>query len=65
MKCPEDGTELVSLERSGIRVENCPRCHGAWLVHGELEKLISHALGNMEGFVERGRKLDEEDYGHP
>ena len=65
MKCPEDGTELVSVDLSGIKLENCPQCHGAWLVYGELRKLVSHAVGSSEDFAERDRKLDENDYGHP
>jgi Zn-finger nucleic acid-binding protein len=38
--CPSDGTELTTRRRSGIEVDECPRCRGVWLDRGELEGLI-------------------------
>ena len=41
MKCPvcKDVTLLMS-EKSGIEIDYCPECHGIWLDHGELEKIM-------------------------
>lgn len=31
MKCPIDGATLVSANRQGVAIEECPNCRGAWL----------------------------------
>ena len=38
--CPRDGTELVEIERSGVRIDACKTCRGVWLDRGELEKVL-------------------------
>jgi len=38
--CPRDGTQLVEVERSGVRVDACRTCRGVWLDRGELEKIL-------------------------
>ena len=38
--CPEDGTTLRRIERSGVHVDACPSCRGVWLDRGELDKII-------------------------
>ena len=44
MKCPTcDGVNLVMSERSGIEIDYCPQCRGAWLDRGELDKIIERA----------------------
>jgi len=40
MLCPVDRQELTEKEyESGIKVDGCPDCHGAWLDKGELERI--------------------------
>jgi Zn-finger nucleic acid-binding protein len=40
MKCPLDGSELVSdTYEAGVEVDQCTECKGVWLDHSELEKL--------------------------
>jgi Zn-finger nucleic acid-binding protein len=43
MQCPNDGTELVMTERSGVEIDYCPKCRGVWLDRGELDKIIDRA----------------------
>lgn len=31
---------LVAHLHEGIEVDSCPRCHGVWLDHGEMERLL-------------------------
>jgi len=31
---------LVAHIHDGIEVDSCPRCHGVWLDHGEMERLL-------------------------
>jgi uncharacterized protein len=38
--CPRDGTELVEVVRSGVRVDACRTCRGVWLDRGELDKIL-------------------------
>ena len=38
--CPRDGTQLVEVERSGVRVDACRTCRGVWLDRGELDKIL-------------------------
>jgi uncharacterized protein len=52
--CPRDGTELVELERAGVRIDACRTCRGIWLDRGELEKILQR---EAEAFDRR----DEED----
>ena len=39
-QCPRDGTQLVEVERSGVRVDACRTCRGVWLDRGELDKIL-------------------------
>lgn len=39
MKCPRDGTTLVSEDQHGIEVRACPHCGGVWLEPGELQAI--------------------------
>jgi hypothetical protein len=43
MNCPNDGTNLVMSERSGIEIDYCPQCRGVWLDRGELDKIIERS----------------------
>ena len=47
MKCPRDGTDLISTIRNGIEIDHCPACSGVWLDRGELDKLITQAAPVM------------------
>ena len=52
--CPRDGTQLVEVERSGVRVDACRTCRGVWLDRGELDKILER---EAEAFDRR----DEDD----
>lgn len=57
--CPAcgPGTVLVSVDRSGVLIDACPRCRGIWLDRGELDKLIqleSEALDTDDFLSEVG-----------
>jgi Zn-finger nucleic acid-binding protein len=44
MRCPVNPTvELVTISVDGVSIEQCGKCHGHWLEHGELAKLASRA----------------------
>ena len=36
LRCPNDGSRLVEVERSDILIDACPECRGIWLDRGEL-----------------------------
>lgn len=41
MKCPHClNVELLITHRKGIEIDFCPKCRGAWLEHGELDRII-------------------------
>lgn len=40
LRCPKCAGSLVTYERQGIHVEQCPDCRGIWLDRGELDRLI-------------------------
>jgi len=48
MKCPQCETEMRRTFRYGIEVDYCPKKHGIWLDHGELQKLIDRAIAERE-----------------
>jgi uncharacterized protein len=39
--CPNCGSELVEVERSGVHIDACRQCRGVFLERGELETLIA------------------------
>ena len=41
--CPNDGTALRGIDRSGVHVDACPSCRGVWLDRGELDKILERA----------------------
>lgn len=41
MTCPKCEGRLRTVERQGLRIEQCDRCRGIFLDHGELEHLLS------------------------
>ena len=40
LRCPNDGSRLVELERAGVLIDACPDCRGVWLDRGELDKIL-------------------------
>jgi Zn-finger nucleic acid-binding protein len=40
LRCPNDGSRLVEVERSGVLIDACPECRGVWLDRGELDKIL-------------------------
>jgi Zn-finger nucleic acid-binding protein len=40
LRCPNDGTRLVELERADVLIDACPSCRGVWLDRGELDKIL-------------------------
>lgn len=46
--CPRDGTELVEVERSGVRVDACRTCRGVWLDRGELDKILEKEARTLD-----------------
>jgi len=43
MKCPADNETLVMTDRSGVEIDDCPKCRGVWLDRGELDKIVERA----------------------
>ena len=68
MRCPIDGTDLVMTDRSGVEIDYCPQCRGVWLDRGELDKIIERSAPppppGREDFADRGRRMDDDDYGY-
>ena len=42
MRCPRCQSTLSTITHDGVKTQVCPECHGEWLVHGELLKIIEH-----------------------
>jgi hypothetical protein len=40
LRCPNDGSRLVEVERAEVHVDACPECRGVWLDRGELDKIL-------------------------
>jgi Zn-finger nucleic acid-binding protein len=40
MRCPNDGSRLVEVERADVLIDACPECRGIWLDRGELDKIL-------------------------
>lgn len=40
MRCPNDGSRLVEMERADVLIDACPTCRGVWLDRGELDKIL-------------------------
>jgi len=43
MKCPVDGSELVTKQSDGITVNTCPKCEGVWLERSHINKIIAQS----------------------
>jgi uncharacterized protein len=61
MKCPRCGAQLVETERRGIKIDQCPECHGVWVDQGEIDLIIkaaehhptSHMMQDIISFFHR------------
>lgn len=62
--CPIDGTELRIADRNGVEIDYCPKCRGAWLDRGELDKIIDRA-GAFDESYENVRQRAPEHKGYP
>src|SRR5918992_4241880 len=40
LRCPNDGSRLVEVERAEVHIDACPECRGVWLDRGELDKIL-------------------------
>ena len=40
LRCPNDGSRLVEIERADVLIDACPECRGIWLDRGELDKIL-------------------------
>jgi Zn-finger nucleic acid-binding protein len=40
MTCPEDGGEMAPHERGGVTVMQCRDCHGLFIRHADLGRLV-------------------------
>jgi uncharacterized protein len=64
MRCPVDGTTMAPAERAGVEIDYCPRCRGAWLDRGELDRIVEHSARggyDRERRGEGGRGHDHAD----
>jgi uncharacterized protein len=55
MQCPSCGSELLELDRSGVRIDACRSCRGVWLDRGELERILERERQVVGG-------ADDEDF---
>ena len=61
--CPNDGTALRRIERSGVHVDACPSCRGVWLDRGELDKIVERERSDLDDFEQEIRgKPDHGSY---
>ena len=44
MRCPNDTTDLIVIERQGIKIHSCPVCKGTWLERGGLDEIINRSI---------------------
>jgi Zn-finger nucleic acid-binding protein len=49
LRCPNDGSRLVEMERADVLVDACPTCRGVWLDRGELDKILVKERQLMAG----------------
>ena len=52
MKCPRDGSPLVSVQTAGLDLDKCHICDGLWLDHGELDRLRAAKVSAVEEELE-------------
>lgn len=57
LRCPNDGSRLVEMERADVLIDACPECRGVWLDRGELDKILV-----KERQLAAGLSADEDFY---
>jgi uncharacterized protein len=62
--CPNDGTALRGIDRSGVHVDACPTCRGVWLDRGELDKIVERERADLDDFEQEIRGTPDRDRGH-
>ncbi len=48
MACPNCSSSMITMERYGVEIDQCPTCKGVWLDRGELEKVANMQRQNEE-----------------
>ena len=48
LMCPNDNSNMQTMNRGGVEFDMCPTCRGVWLDRGELEKLMASAQSEMQ-----------------
>ena len=61
--CPNDGTVLRGIDRSGVHVDACPSCRGVWLDRGELDKIVERERSDLDDFEQEIRGTPDRDRG--
>jgi Zn-finger nucleic acid-binding protein len=59
--CPNDGTALRGIDRSGVHVDACPTCRGVWLDRGELDKIVERERADLDDFEQEIRGASERE----
>jgi Zn-finger nucleic acid-binding protein len=62
LRCPRDGSELITEREYGIDVDHCPTCKGAWYEQMELELLeatVARDEGPRRGTIEYAKRQSE------
>ncbi len=68
MKCPVDGSELVTKQKDGITVNTCPKCEGVWIDRSHINKIIAQSeieYPDITDFKGRGRSESEHQFQSP
>lgn len=48
--CPKCAEVMMIVDRQGVHIDYCGKCHGVFLDRGELEKLIHLSLQPMPSY---------------
>ena len=59
MTCPKCAGEMHTVERNGVTIEQCRKCHGIFLDRGEFEQL----LGRETSYLGNGESLSGGSFG--
>ena len=50
MHCPKCGMQLIEIDYSGIKIEECSVCRGVWLDASELQQIIDLEQNSLRKF---------------
>ncbi len=65
MDCPRCSVATTQHDHDGIRVDQCDRCGGMFLHHGELNKIAEPTQGDLEFSTLHGESFQHEDRFEP